>query len=48
MYVYEIEIYVYSLDRFMWVMNFKYFFIVSRFGLVKDYFIDIGGKLVFF
>lgn len=44
MHVYETEIYVYSSDRFMQVMNFKYYFTAP--GLAKDHFIDIGGKLV--
>lgn len=46
MHVYETEIYVYSSDRFMQVMNFKYYFTAPRSGLAKDHFIDIGGKLV--
>lgn len=46
MHVYETDIYVYSSDRFMRVMNFKYSFTAPRSGLAKDHFIDIGGKLV--
>lgn len=46
MHVYETDIYVYSSDRLMRVMNFKYSFTAPRSGLAKDHFIDIGGKLV--
>lgn len=46
MHVYETDIYVYSSDRFMRVMNFKYSFTAPRSGLAKDHFIDIGAGVI--